>query len=256
MSPEYINNGYFVLKNIFDKPELTKIQSILQAFHSHWKVKNNHFYLEKAVNSAYITGTDFLTYDQRKTLFEFIGSTKVMNAALSAIPNLPCFMNTQLFFNPVNPAQKNYWHRDPQYHLSLDEQKIALSGPEVVHLRIPLANEPGIELVPGTHRRWDTNEELEIRLEQNGHSNWEDISGGVKVELDAGDLLVFSANMIHRGVYGMERFALDILFCDPDPNVISFVNDDCLPDESIRRSLQNPDAFTNTINLKRTEHLI
>jgi len=62
-------------------------------------------------------------------------------------------MNTQLFFNPVNDGQKNYWHRDSQYHLSIEEQKEALVGPDVVHFRIPLTNEPGIELVPCTHQR-------------------------------------------------------------------------------------------------------
>ena len=254
MNLEYINNGYFVLKNIFDKAELAKIKDVLQVFHSRWKVQNSDFYLEKAINSAYITNAEFLTDEQRKTLFELIGSTKVMDAVLSAIPNSPCFLNTQLFFDPVNPAQKNYWHRDPQYHLNLEEQEAALCGPEVVHLRIPLVNEPGIELVPGSHRRWDTREELDIRLEQKGHKSWEQISTGQIVALNAGDLLVFSANMIHRGIYGMDRFALDILFCDPDPNVITFVNDNCLPEENIRSSLQNPDVFMNTINLKKATH--
>ena len=38
-----------------------------------------------------------------------------MNVVDSVIPTNPAFMNTQLFFNPINPAQKDFWHRDCQY---------------------------------------------------------------------------------------------------------------------------------------------
>lgn len=95
-------------------------------------------------------------------------------------------MNTQLFFNPVNPAQKNYWHRDPQYHLSIDEQKSALEGVNVVHYRIPLFGEPGIELVPASHKCWDTDEELDVRLARNNRRNSDDLSSGLTIELAAG----------------------------------------------------------------------
>ncbi|MEP1448201.1 MAG: hypothetical protein ABJK37_19010 [Paraglaciecola sp.] len=47
-------------------------------------------------------------------------------------------MGSQLFFDPFKPQQANYWHRDPQYHLSVEEQKSALTGPDILHVRIPL----------------------------------------------------------------------------------------------------------------------
>lgn len=251
MNSEYNNKGYFVLRNAFNAAELADIHGILSTFHEGWKHKNKAFYAERAINSAYITGTEFLASEQRETLFNFIGSTTIMNAALSAIPSSPAFLNTQLFFNPVNNKQKNYWHRDPQYHLSVEEQKAVLCGPEVIHIRVPLMNEPGIELVPGSHRRWDTPEEFDVRLEQHGRNNWEAISTGETVPLNAGDLLVFSANMIHRGLYGMDRFALDILFCEPDPSILKFVNVDCLPDRRQLQGIQNPDAFISTLTARR-----
>jgi len=251
MNLEYEANGYFVIKAFFNESELQELRNVLLEFHASWKNKHFELYSKQAVNSAYITDTEHLTDSKRDVLFKFIGSRKLMDVVLSVIPTHPCFMNTQLFFNPADDRQKNYWHRDPQYHLSIEEQRQALSGPEVVHLRIPLASEPGLELVPGTHNRWDTNEEFNVRLEKNNRKNYENISTGVKVDLSPGDLLVFSANMIHRGLYGMDRFSFDILFCEPAPSLIEFISDDCLPPQHISSTLENATAFTNTRELKK-----
>jgi len=250
MMREYDENGYFVIKNFFDDDEMQSLRVVLQDFHASWKQKNARFYGEKAINSAYLTGSEHLDQSKRQVLFEFIGSSKLMGVVLSTMKKRPTFMNTQLFFNPANKKQRNYWHRDPQYHLSVEEQKEALSGPAVIHFRIPLVDEPGIELIPGSHKHWDSSEELDVRLENNGRKNYEALSAGQSIGLQAGDLCVFSANMIHRGLYGMERFALDILFCDPEPSLVKFANDDCLPNEDVIGMLENADAFQSTIELK------
>ncbi len=159
-------------------------------------------------------------------------------------------MNTQLFFNPVDSQQKNYWHRDPQYHLSLAQQQQALAGPEVVHVRIPLADEPGIELIPGTHKRWDSKEELDVRLERSGKKKYHDLSTGLALPLNKGDILIFSANIIHRGLYGKDRLALDLLFCEALPELMKFVDGDCLPSPAILDKLENPEPFINSIEAK------
>lgn len=250
MKNDYEGNGYFVFKDIFEASELQKLREVLTQFHQSWMQDNSKFYAEKAINSAYLTAKKHLKDSERETLFKFIGSAKLMDVVTSFMGDRPAFMGTQLFFDPVNETQRNYWHRDPQYHLSVEEQKEALLGPNVLHVRIPLVDEPGLELVPGTHRRWDSNEELDVRLEQSGRKNYEDLSTGVRVTLNAGDLLVFSANMIHRGIYGMDRLSLDILFCDPVPELVKFADDNCLPDSNTLEKLEHRDAFESTIEIK------
>lgn len=244
----YKENGYVLFKDFYHKNEVIDLHSVVLAFHEAWKKDNSEFYSQRAINSAYLTGTKYLNDEKRLKLFQFIGSSKLMKALSSVLPNDPMFMNTQLFFNPVNKDQKNYWHRDPQYHLSPDEQKAALAKSSVVHFRIPLMDEPGIELIPGTHIRWDSEEELEVRLEKNGRKNYENLSTGKSIRLEAGDLLVFSANMIHRGLYGMDRLSLDILFCDPDPEFKKYIDNNCLPSKETLALLENPWAFKNTIS--------
>lgn len=120
---------------------------------------------------------------------------------------------------------------------------------EGAHFSVPLVSEPGMELIPGTHKQWDTEEQLNVRLEQNGHKNYEDLKQGVVVNLNAGDLLVFSANMIHRGLYGNDRMALDILFCDPDPQLMAFVDKACLPSREIMKKLDNSAVFEAALSM-------
>ncbi len=250
MNSEYEENGYVVLQQLFGETELQILREVVDKFHQSWIQENALFYKERAVNSAYLTANKHLVDFDREVLFKFIASEKLMALVTSILGSDVAFMNTQLFFNPVDDAQKNYWHRDPQYHLSIDEQKEALQGPKVIHFRIPLFDEPGVELISGTHRRWDSDEELHVRLERNGRKNNDSLSAGVKIALNAGDVLVFSANMIHRGLYGMNRQSLDILFCDPAPELLKFVDDDCLPTSKIIEKLDNPCAFENTIAAK------
>ena len=250
MHDEYERNGFLLLKNFYNETELKLIRHVVREFHLAWCKKNTDFYEEKAVNSAYLTSTQYLPAAQRQSLFMFIGSAKLMSVVNSVMKARPSFMNTQLFFNPVNEEQKNYWHRDPQYHLTLEEQKEALSGPDVIHFRIPLVDEPGIELIPETHKRWDTKDELDVRLEKNGRKHYDELTTGLKISLEAGDLLVFSANMIHRGLYGLDRLSLDILFCDPEQSFVKFIDADCLPSQAIMNTLENADAFERTLELK------
>lgn len=250
MKEEYTRLGYWVARGVFTPSELQPVKDVIAKFHQLWQVEHAQFYATQAINSAYLTAKQYLNDQERKILFSLIGSNKLMSMVNALFDGQPAFMNTQLFFDPVNHAQKNYWHRDPQYHMTLEEQKRALLGPKVIHFRLPLVNEPGIELVAGTHQRWDTDEELNIRLEQNGRKHYEDLSHATKIPLDAGDVLVFDANMIHRGLYGMNRLSLDILFCDPKPELMAYVNEQCLPEFEVINSLDDGRAFANSIRIK------
>lgn len=246
----YCQHGFAKFTGFAGDKEIAQLTETLMRFHRNWCVANLELYQQGAVNSAYLTGTQHLTSTERSVLFDFIGSHKVMEL-VQALPLLkPAFMNTQLFFAPVNCAQSNYWHRDPQYHLNLQQQRQALSGPEVIHLRLALKDEPGIELVPGSHRNWDSDEELAVRQQMGGRSNSEPLSTGLSLPLQRGDLLIFSANMIHRGLYGNQRLGFDMLFCEALPELLKFADANCLPSDAQLQQLQAPMAFLNTLNVK------
>lgn len=242
-------HGFYQAKGFVAHKELQSLRDVVQEFHQKWQLDNAEFCANRAINSSKLTGMQYPNAQQRLCLFEFLGSAALMAQVHEVFGGSAMFMGTQLFFNPVNPQQRNYWHRDRQYHMTLEQQQEALTGPEVVHFRITLYDEPGIEVVPGSHRNWDNKEQLGVRLERNGHSNSDALSTAIRIELEAGDLLIFSASTLHRGIYGGERLALDVLFCDPVEELADFIDVQTLPSDSIVQIMQDPSAFESAIAL-------
>ena len=250
LKSEYDDQGYFVIKNYFTPSEITALRETVLTFHQAWKADNKIFFKTEAFNSSLITGSQYLQNQDRIKLFNFISSKKMLNIIDTVIPHAPAFMNTQLFFDPQNHQQENFWHRDCQYDHHIQGQKKAIQETQVVHFRVPLFDEPGMELVPSSHKRWDTQEELDVRLARKRKFSSDDLSTGKKIPLNAGDLLVFSADMIHRGLYGLERLAFDTLVFDSAGDFVDYVDDDCLPNDLILAEINNPKIFKNTLYLK------
>lgn len=86
-------------------------------------------------------------------------------------------------------------------------------------MRIPLLDETGLELIPHSHQNWDNPLEHNVRFALNGHQQHEDLPHSQLMHLHAGDVLLFNAQMIHRGRYDFndERLALDICIGRPHP---------------------------------------
>lgn len=246
----YDELGYVAFNQFFTESEISSLREVILKFHEAWKQDNAEFYQEEAFNSSLITGSQYLAFDDRVKLFNFISSKKLMGVIDTVITTDPAFMNTQLFFNPVNPKLKDFWHRDCQYDYDLEGQKKVIQETQVLHLRVPLFDELGMELVPGTHKRWDNAEEYNVRQEVGGSLSSDNLSTGEAIKLAAGDLLLFSADMIHRGLYGMDRLALDILVFDSSANYVDYVDDDCLPEESMLEHIDDARLFLNTMHLK------
>ena len=221
----YQNKGYMHLEQFFSEEELQPLEKILHTFHQAWLKDNDADYKAGAINSHSITSAQQITRQERLDLFRFISQEKISQLIHTLFPGKAIFLNTQLFFDPFNVQQTNYWHRDIQYTgMSIEEQKKNIQTRNVLHFRIPLKAESGIELTPGTHREWDLKEELETRLSMNGRKPGDPLERGRKIPLNRGDLLIFSANMIHRGLYGNNRFTFDIIFCDDIPEFRDFID--------------------------------
>lgn len=243
IAAQYTQSGFVQVPRFLASKELATLRAITARFHQHWLQHNQAFYQQRAINSAYLTHPDSMSSQDRLDLFRCIGSAKFATVITPLFPGGAAFMNTQLFFDPANPQQLNYWHRDTQYMFPPEEEMASLGTVRVLHYRIALRDEPGIELVPGTHKSWDTVEELNVRLAQNERSAHEDLARGIALPLKAGDLLIFDAAMLHRGLYGQDRCALDILFCQPIPALLKYAEPACLPNETELAQLVYPDPF-------------
>ena len=232
MHNQYNIDGYLHIPQFFTLSNLLDIETILRQFHAAWMIDNQEVYQRGAINSHSITSGDYLKREDVRRVFEFITQPSVRSIIEPLFPHPPKFLNTQLFFDPCAPLQRNYWHRDVQYTgLGIAEQQAILGSQTILHCRIPLTAEHGIELVPGSHRAWDTDEEFAVRMQLEGKTSSDALTTGRIIPLEKGDVLIFSANMIHRGLYGKDRFAFDIIYCDNSPDFLSFRDTGNLPTE-------------------------
>jgi hypothetical protein len=164
--------------------------------------------------------------------FQMLASDKLTKRLDGIFGDGLYFHNTQLFFNPLENGKLPYWHRDMQYS-PIDDAVLKNEQQRMLplHVRIPLIREQGIELIPGTHKRWDNEQEKNVRLELNGHKNSEELPDAVLIDLVPGDILIFSAQMLHRGNYHLNtsRKALDLCIGKEHPLTSTYLDASNLP---------------------------
>lgn len=213
---DYDQNGYVVLRDFLSTKELLRLNELVDDIHQRWLSKNGAAFREhRLVNMHSLTHVEYFEDEpsNRLRLFKAIAPAKLVELLDELFETEIHFHNTQLFFNPHDREQLPYWHRDLQFSpIDDDVQKVKQEEMLNLHVRIPLVKEMGLEVIPGTHKRWDTNLEAQVRLELEGHRNSEELPGEVLVDLAPGDVMIFNAQMIHRGHYtdNESRKALDL----------------------------------------------
>ncbi len=128
------------------------------------------------------------------------------------------FRNALLWCNPQEASSPGHWHRDTQY-TSEDErdERSLVTDPRVVggnaQVHWPLHRSDHLEVVPGSHRRWDTDDEYAIRRAAGGRDNRsDDMPGAARPALEPGDALLLNAATLHRGRYFPEPVRRTISF--------------------------------------------
>jgi hypothetical protein len=240
----YKEHGYVILRNFFSDTELNALAIHVDRIYGKWARDNAaDIYQHKLVNMHSLTSPEYFDEQpkERTAFFEAIASQKLTTLLTAMFDSGIYFHNTQLFFNPSNSERLPYWHRDMQYSPTADAiQRAELHNMLSLHVRIPLLPEKGLELIAGTHQRWDTELEHKVRLEKNNHKNSESLPNATLIELSPRDILVFSAQMIHRGNYfekhryaqNPSRKALDLCVGRYHPMTADALDETVLPSES------------------------
>ena len=144
------------------------------------------------------------------TLLNAVAGEEAIAIATAILAEPPLFMQCNLYVEPPRESWVGGWHRDCQYDkfdLRPDEdtERIILSEAvpaREVHMHICLCDSAATEIVPGSHNRWDTPEEYEVRV----NDYWSDaMPGREPIRLQAGDLAFFHVNSIHRGLYSRRK---------------------------------------------------
>lgn len=245
LQSDYEQNGYVVLRDFLSTKELLRLNELVDEIHEQWLEKNREaFQQDRLINMHSLTHLDYFedASDKRVMLFKAIAPTKLVELLDEVFETEIHFHNTQLFFNPFDDKQQPYWHRDLQFSDIPDEEQQAKQQEMLsLHVRIPLVKEMGLGIVPGTHARWDTELEHQVRLELNGHKNSEDLPDAILVDLAPGDVMIFNAQMIHRGHYteNASRKALDLCVGAAHELLKGTLDPDVLPTEDELENLEH-----------------
>lgn len=150
-----------------------------------------------------------------------VGSARVCallhGLSLPGEDETPRVKDVQYFHEQTRRDWDGDWHRDSQFRQPDPEvERTIVQTTTAVHFRIALEDDDRLEIVPGSHARWDTPEEL--RLRKGGHRT-APMPHGARVVLRAGDACVFHAWSIHRATYRRDppRRTLDALYAFARP---------------------------------------
>lgn len=248
---QFDQEGCLVIPEFFSDSELAVIFPIIERIHQKWlEINREDYLLHKMINSNYLTQKDYLDPaipEQRTALFNFIGNSRLVDLVSCIIEDKISFLGAQIFFNPKDHSKAGYWHRDTQYTgLSIEDQKKAMLEEPVIHCHIPFIDDEAFELIPGSHKRWDNELEFNTRMNLKDHKNSDSLDQAINYKCRRGDLRLFSAHAIHRGInYGPtpERFIFDALFIIKSKSTKKYLNQKAMPERAELRWIDNAEIY-------------
>jgi hypothetical protein len=206
-------DGYFVLRAFATPYECARLREACDVVLARMLAERESG--RDATNIAFLTQRRYFAADLAPLalLLRWIASRRIRDALEPLGEGPLLFFNTQYFHEQGSRTWDGPWHRDTQFESKdAEEEQALMRGSTAVHFRIACEPDERLELVPGSHHRWDSPDELAIRRGEEPARS--DMPGRVQIALGRGDACVFHAWMIHRGTYGPEpvRRTFDVLY--------------------------------------------
>ncbi|MDQ3586474.1 MAG: phytanoyl-CoA dioxygenase family protein [Acidobacteriota bacterium] len=219
---QWDERGFVVVPRLLDAARVAALRALCDRVWQQWLVSApDQPRAANATNMAFLTEPCYFVEhrSQLTSLLSFIAADQILDLLTQLGIDEPLFHNTQFFFEPRDETRAGDWHRDQQFGApdEATEQR-RMQQHTGIHLHVALVPDDHLEIVPGTHARWDTPEELSIRKGLHGQRpDSPHMPGAVRISLDAGDAVFFSAWSIHRGRYvaGQTRRTFDAIYGAP-----------------------------------------
>jgi hypothetical protein len=219
-------NGYLILRNAFDPARIKSLREICESTFEQWKRESfkdgepfGYCYEPKAWNLIHLNHPKYHTQQPERLahLLDAVADPLVLKIIAQLFREDAVMMQCNLYIDPPGEGFIGSWHRDAQFFPGTDDAKerrdVAEEAdpPRELHMHIPLVPTAATEVVPGSHRRWDSDEELQVR--RNNPINGK-MPAAMSIKLEPGDLAFFHVNSIHRGLYklGVPRRTIAVTF--------------------------------------------
>ena len=214
LASHWKKHGYIVVRRMFSPARTAALEAVCEQVLRQWRRKNPETgqpgggpeatVMRHLVHAGY---DDAAGAAGRRALLEAVADPKMLTASRAVLGQEPLFRATSLFMNPLQNSRAGNWHRDSQFHWPDEgEERRMLSSnsrlQSALQLQVALSPSSDVEVVPGSHLRWDTPEEYAIRRADGGKNNRADgMPGAVRLSLEPGDALAFNPCALHRGRY-------------------------------------------------------
>ena len=215
---QWVNEGCVIVRGMFDPARTAQLRAICDRILEQWRVNNPE--TDKPGGGPEATVMRHLNHRgyfneaqnaELTLLMDAVADDNVISTMRAIFNEEPLFRCTSYFFNPLEGGKDGNWHRDSQFGTPDDtaEQAVLAKAAEEgnsVQMQIALVPSEDIEVVPGSHLRWDTPEEYAIRKADGGANNRSNaMPGAMRVALAPGDAVLFNPMAIHRGRYHANR---------------------------------------------------
>lgn len=207
--------GWFVLRRFLDDAERADLRRIGdEALEATRAASQETGHSTPRISLLSHGGMDIVT--------AFLGSSRVC-ALLSGLAragevDVPRLRDAHYYHEPTRRDWDGDWHRDSQLGRSDPEaERAVVETTTWVHFRVALESDDRLEIVPGSHARWDTPDEHRIR--RGARRNDPDMPDAVRIVLEAGDACVFHAWSVHRATYRQTpvRRTIDAIYAFSNP---------------------------------------
>lgn len=214
---QWVTEGYVIVRAMFDPARTTELRTICDRILAQWRVANPETGQPgggpEATVMRHLNHVGYFADQPAELtpLLEAVADAQVLATMRAVFREEPLFRCTSYFFNPLGASKDGNWHRDSQFTTPDDaaEQAVLTKAAESgnsVQMQIALVPSDDIEVVPGSHLRWDTPAEYAIRKGNGGANNRANtMPGALRVELAPGDALLFNPMGLHRGRYHADR---------------------------------------------------
>jgi hypothetical protein len=219
---DWRTRGYVVSRGLIDPSHAAKLRVICDGVLDQWRRRDPQVgspggddatVMRHLNHPAYFAAGAFGLED----LFRLAALPKLLDLAKTILGEEPMFRCTSYFMNPLDTSLDGDWHRDSQYMTPdvASERAMLLEGGDTgsgIQLQVALVPSDDVELVPGSHLRYDTPDEFAIRRADDGrHNRSNDMPGALRISLGAGDAAAINSLGIHRGRYHTDKLRRTIM---------------------------------------------
>ena len=205
VNPEQLrDDGYIILREVIPPEQLDNVRASFEVLVERqkeiWAQEGNRSVWESGAQPRLVHFENLIDEETANTVETWMhANTLGVGSQLLSVPEQTGIAGMMLMCSPQRDHGPAHWHRDvhpidmaPMASLQADFLE---NGPKYVQWNIPLYDDDVLWVVPGSHRRLNTEEENRQLLENPRVP----LPGGIPVELKGGDGVVYSNYILHWG---------------------------------------------------------